>query len=174
MHTCSNETEPPKPVSVYGEQKAAAESIILQHPRNIVFRPAKVLYPQQELIVRWRRDLLAGHPIMPFSDLTMAPVSLDLLVDTLVALLANPHAVGVFQLSANRELSYSDAARIFASMLCSRTDLVIPKTSSEAGIWLEHNPPHATLSDVRLRAFTSVAAPAPETAIHACIGERAQ
>jgi dTDP-4-dehydrorhamnose reductase len=165
----SREDEPLQPMSVYGEQKAAAESIILAHRQSVVFRPAKVLHAQQELILRWRRDLLAGHPITPFSDIPIAPVSLDLVVDAIVALLADPDAAGIFQLSANRAVSYSDVARTFASMLCPGTDLVIPTLSSEAGILLEHKPAHATLSDERLRAVTGIAAPAPEAAVQACI-----
>lgn len=165
----SGEDERLQPMSVYGEQKAAAEAIILQHRQSVVFRPAKVLHAEQELILRWRQTLLAGQPIMPFSDLTIAPVSLDLVVDALTALLVNPDAAGVFQLSANEELSYADLARTFASMLGSRADLVIPTISSEAGIWLEHKPAHATLSDQRLRAATGIAAPAPENSILACI-----
>jgi dTDP-4-dehydrorhamnose reductase len=158
------EDEPQRPSSVYGKQKAAAEQAVLAS-QGAVLRLGKVLHPEQATLAGWRRDLRSQRAIAPFSDLIMAPVSLDLAVRAIAGLIANRDAAGIFQLTANRALTYAEAAFRFASALGAARELVIPTTSEEAGVALAERPLHATLSDARLRAATGLAAPPPEEAI---------
>jgi dTDP-4-dehydrorhamnose reductase len=159
------EDSPPRPTSVYGHQKAAAEAALLQAGGGVL-RLGKVLHPAQATIAGWRSDLRSQRAIRPLTDLRMAPVSLELAVLTIARLiLADKNAVGIFQITAKRDISYAEAAAHFASVLGASRELVIPTTSEEAGIALIDRPRHATLSDARTHAVTGIAAPPPENAI---------
>lgn len=158
------EDEPLGPRSLYGRQKAAAERAVLSSG-GTVLRLGKVLHPEQATLVEWRRDLTSGRKIAPFSDLIIAPISLDLAVRAIVGLIGAQDAAGIFQITANRDLSYAEAAFCFASALGVSKELVAPTTSDEAGVTLVEKPLHATLSDARLRAATGIVSPPPEEAI---------
>jgi dTDP-4-dehydrorhamnose reductase len=166
------EDEPTRPVSAYGRQKAAAENAVVS-AGGAVLRLGKVLHPKQATLAGWRRDLISGRAIAPFSDLVMAPVSLGLAVSAIAKLIAARDAAGIFQITANRELSYMEAAYHFAAALGVPRNLVVPTTSEQAGLSLASKPKHATLSDARLRAATGLTAPWPEEAIAQSVGSTA-
>lgn len=161
-----------RPVGVYGEQKAAAEEQVLDNAGAIVLRLGKVLHADQPLIVGWREALAAGRPIHPFADMVMAPVSLADAVEAIARLLDAPRAAGIFQLTADRDMTYAEAAALVAARSGAAPERVVPTTSRRAGITVDHLPRHATLSDERLRALTGLAAPPPEKAVIAALGAR--
>jgi dTDP-4-dehydrorhamnose reductase len=72
---------PACPVSEYGRQKAITEKAILNRiakgaPLGIL-RLSKVVSPHLELIHRWIETLRAGRSIQAFSDMAIAPVSVN-------------------------------------------------------------------------------------------------
>jgi dTDP-4-dehydrorhamnose reductase len=118
--------EPTCPVTAYGRQKAEAEEKLLALSKRVsVLRLTKVLGPNHQLLTGWAEDLSAGRAIHPFCDVVIAPVSLEQTLDTLCGI-APRDASGVFQLSGDRDISYADAARTFASELGADPELVQP------------------------------------------------
>ena len=158
--------EPTCPMTEYGRQKAEAEAALLAPYAPLasgapgasggdvlVVRLTKVVTPG-DLFDQWRKDLLAGKTIRPFSDMPVAPVSLEAAA-TVLAELAATGASGIRHVSAPRDISYAEAARRLAERLGVSPDLVRPQTVAESGIALEHAPRCTSLGTRGIRGLTS-------------------
>ncbi len=158
--------EPTCPMTEYGRQKAEAEAALLAPYAPLasgapgasggdvlVVRLTKVITPG-DLFDQWRKDLLAGKTIRPFSDMPVAPVSLEAAAAVLAELAATG-ASGIRHVSAPRDISYAEAARRLAERLGVSPDLVRPQTVAESGIALEHAPRCASLGTRGIRGLTS-------------------
>lgn len=147
---------PTNPVTVYGGLKAEAEAVILgDSPRSAaVLRISKVLDAGNGLIRRWVGDLLAGRTVEAFSDMVMAPVSEIDAARTMLGL-ARARTPGRFHLSAARDMSYFEAARLGAAVLGADPGLVRPVSGAGRGLFL---PAHAALG-------ASDPAPEPEEVV---------
>uniref|UniRef100_A0A6M3J824 Putative dTDP-4-dehydrorhamnose reductase n=1 Tax=viral metagenome TaxID=1070528 RepID=A0A6M3J824_9ZZZZ len=115
--------DPYSPTTEYGRQKVEAELAL----RGVtVIRFGKVLGWDVPLFEGWIEDLLDGRPIYPFSDVGMAPVSLEFAVEMLrrVEGLAGTH-----QISGDRDLSYDRIAFYIANNMGADLSLVRPVKS---------------------------------------------
>ena len=149
-------------------QKREAEiSLLDQSPNVVILRPSKIIIPGFALFAGWRRDLRAGKIITPFNDMYVAPVWVDTLIDACIALLASPEVRGIYQYSAQRQLSYAQiAAQLMALEKIKDSNLLAPCSALERlAVKTAWMPPFATLSSERLREATGMEAPAPEEAI---------
>lgn len=118
--------EPTCPLTRYGEQKVAAESGVLALAGEVgVLRLSKVLAPSLPLLNDWAAALRAGRPIAPFTDMYLAPISLDLLC-VLIAELLQSRAVGLYQCSGAADRNYVDLAASLARNLSADPDLIAP------------------------------------------------
>lgn len=113
------------PLTVYGRLKAEAETRLLTElPYSVaVLRMTKVLDPDNWLIRRWVADLLRGEEIQSLADMRMAPVSEELAAQSLLNL-AWARQPGIFHLSASRDITYFEAARLAACVLGADPTLV--------------------------------------------------
>jgi dTDP-4-dehydrorhamnose reductase len=142
--------DPVCPRTCYGAQKARAEAKLLALAERVaVVRLTKVVAPDLPLLGGWVRSLKSRHVIHPFSDLVMAPVPLAFVVEVLDRL-ALVRLGGLLQVSADRDVTYAEAAHHFARRLGADPELVQPVTSAEAGVRLEAVPAHTTLDTTRL------------------------
>ena len=116
-------TEQVCPINEYGRQKAEAERLILQMPRSTVLRLTKVIYPDLPLLKLWESSLQAGQPIEAFSDMNIAPISLEEVVQRIDQLVRNQET-GIFHLSGERDVSYYEFAQRIALNLNSNIELV--------------------------------------------------
>jgi dTDP-4-dehydrorhamnose reductase len=152
------------PRTEYGRQKAEAERRLRAIPGRIaMLRLAKVFGPGEALLRQWRRDLAAGHPIAPFADMTAAPVSVRLVTRAMQAI-ADAGAVGMFQLSAARDVSYADLAFAIARREGFDRRLVRPVPVAASGMTLDP-PPFTSLDTGRLAAEFGIGAPDPFEAL---------
>lgn len=165
---------PHAPSCDYGRQKAAAERGIAElGGSGATVRLTKVVHPAMPVLSAWVADLAAGRPVMPFSDLGMAPVSVDHVVDALMgigAVAGNTAAAGtreggLFQISAARDIGYAAAAFHLAARLGADPDLVRPRRSDEAGVLLVANPRYTSLDASRLERRCGIATPSPFDAL---------
>jgi dTDP-4-dehydrorhamnose reductase len=142
--------EPVSPVTQYGRQKVEVEERVLSlaNPGAVV-RLTKVLQPGFPLFRQWAKDLAAGAPVEPFSDMVMAPVPLAFVAEVL-AKVAALRAAGIVQVSADRDVTYADAARHIASRLGAAPSLVRPRPYAEAGLSASLAPGNTTLDTERL------------------------
>jgi dTDP-4-dehydrorhamnose reductase len=157
------------PKTEYGRQKAEAEREILSLPRAAVVRLAKVLAPHWPLGRKWQEALRAGQAIHPFSDMVMAPVSIDFAVDVL-AKIGCARRAGIYQVSADRDVAYVEAAARLAGRLGASPSQLQPTTAASAGILPESTPCHTTLDAGRLRAEFGLEPPGVWEAIDCAFG----
>ena len=102
-----------KPITEYGRQKAEVEVFIESLSNACILRMTKVIHPGMELLIKWKKILSNGQPILAFTDLSVSPISInDVIqkVDSLVQKKAN----GIFQLSGDKDISYFEFAQEFA------------------------------------------------------------
>ncbi len=161
--------DPPSPRSAYGEQKAEAERLLLALGAGVaVLRLGKVVDPELPLLRSWRRELRAGRPIAPFSDLRLSPIPLARAAEALRAV-ARARRGGIFQLSAEGDLSYAEVAHELARRLGAPEGLVQPVRASEAGLDLAPLARHTTLASDRLRDELGLPAPSLREGLEALL-----
>ncbi|MBA4356209.1 MAG: hypothetical protein C0405_00615 [Desulfovibrio sp.] len=124
--------DPTSPQTAYGRHKAQAEAQLLaEFPDHVaVLRITKVLDADNWLIRRWVAAFLRGEEAGAFVDMCMAPVSETLAAAALLGL-AQARRPGVFQLSASRDMTYFEAARLGAETLGLDPSLARPEHYAE-------------------------------------------
>lgn len=153
---------PTSPTTEYGRQKAEAERRLLALGDEVaVLRLTKVVHPDLPLFRDWRRKLLVGKAIRPFSDLLFSPVPLERAVESLLRI-ARRRVGGIFQLSADRDVSYEAAARWLAASLDADPALICPRRAMEVGIPVVRITPHTTLDGSRLARQLAIEPPVAE------------
>jgi dTDP-4-dehydrorhamnose reductase len=143
---------PTKPVSEYGRQKAQTEAAIKERMSKglplSIFRVSKTISPDMNLVRDWIDALKRGHEIQAFVDMTLAPVSVDI-VSGAIALLLRDQIPGIYQLSGPRDVSYADVAHFLARQVGADSDLVKPISAYSVGMPVGTTPQNTTL-DTRL------------------------
>lgn len=154
--TPSNATSP---VTEYGRQKAEAERRLNEAGTvDAIVRLTKVMGPVNALIEEWKRDLLAGRTITPFSDMTLAPVPLSSVLSVLT-MIAQERRIGTFHVSGERDITYADAACIGAEVLGVSPELVQPVHSAQADPASEPSPVNTCLNIDLLKEIFGIAPP---------------
>ena len=106
-----------RPCTAYGRQKVATEQALMKLPgakKSItIVRLSKVLTLHSGIASEFMRLLMAGEPCPAFSDLRISPVSLPYILDSLLTIV-NKRQAGIFHLSGEEELSYSEFAKRLA------------------------------------------------------------
>jgi dTDP-4-dehydrorhamnose reductase len=121
----------------------------------VIVRLTKVLSRTDKLLTGWIENLAQGKPVTPFADMTMAPVSLENVVDVLVwAITATPG--GVVQVSGPRDITYVQAARRLATRMQADMGLVKNGLAASAGLSADETPPFTSLDTTRLYAESSI------------------
>ena len=149
------------PRTIYGQQKAKAEQCLLELGERIaICRLAKVLMPGPSLITGWIQSLSRGEIIRPFSDVVVAPVSINIVRHALQKI-AEARCGGIFHLSGSRDVSYSEIAGYVAKRMGVSKALVVPMRSDEAGAPCGDVFLHSTLDCARLEKMFGVSPPDP-------------
>lgn len=151
--------DPVSPQTEYGRQKAAAERGVLSCGESTaIVRFTKVLEPNPPLFSSWIEAMRNGKEIHPFSDMTMAPVPVALAAEGLHRV-AQARSPGVFQMSADKDISYEQAARHLARGIAVSEDLVQPSMAGKSGLVPGSLPLHTTLDTIRFRDEFGIAPP---------------
>jgi dTDP-4-dehydrorhamnose reductase len=153
------------PRTAYGRMKADAEEGLLEcGSAATVVRLTKVVGHTLPVIEAWRSALARGEEVRPFSDLPMAPVSLELAAAVIAAAAREPLGA-ILQVSARADVTYADVARRLAARWGFPADLVRPSTVAESAAGLEHVPLHTTLDGSAVRDRLGLEPPDPWAAI---------
>lgn len=160
----------PAPKTEYGRQKARAEKNLLQlGGAAAVVRLTKVIGPKTPLFAGWAEALRHGAPIVPFSDMRLAPVALGFATRVLEAV-AQRRMPGILQVSASDEITYEQAARRIAEVVGASQELIQPGSCARADLEPGAAPLHTTLDVSRLAGELGIAAPLPCAAFDAVLG----
>jgi len=161
---------PVSPTTEYGRQKCEAERRLRELSEEVaIVRFSKVLSPRDSLLHSWLVKLRQGTAIHPFSDRAMAPVSLAFAVRVLELVTAS-RTRGIVQASANRDITYAEAAHYLARRIGADASLVQPTSMERSGLSLRNSATHTTLNSSRLDGAFGIEAPTPWAAIDAAIG----
>jgi dTDP-4-dehydrorhamnose reductase len=156
-----NEDDVVMPQAAYSRQKVEAERHLRELPgwaaQGAIVRLSKVLAPDTSPIAAWRDALACGRPISPFSDMVFAPVSVQYAAKALIEIAQSAHA-GNFHLSGAADLSYVEFARKYTAAHHCEQALVVPITSTQAGIDLLFSRRYGALGMRRTRHLTGIAA----------------
>lgn len=163
QHPCTRADEPTDPRCEYGRQKAAGERRVLGlSPGSAVLRASKVLGADGGLLGQWSAALRRGEAIEAFEDVFLSPVPLSSVVRAAGGL-ADRRLAGVWQLSAERDFSYAEAARIGARAIGADESLVRPVRGRGKLSW--RPPRHTTMDCSALRDALGIEAPSAEWTI---------
>lgn len=147
------------PVTEYGRQKAETEKRISECGNNIsIVRFARILQPNFPLFSSWVESLKNNKSIHPFLDMTLAPVSLHFSIQVLYKI-SKIRLPGIVQVSANKDITYAEAARYIANIIGANPDLVQPINSDAAGLQFEAIPRYTSLDTSRLREKLGIDVP---------------
>ena len=119
------------PINEYGRQKADAERLFRQESRSAVLRLSKVIYPDLPLLRLWESRLQTGQTIEAFTDMYLAPISLEKVVKRIDQLVHNQET-GIFHISGEEDISYYSFAQSYFSNIPNADKLIQKSTCSKA------------------------------------------
>jgi dTDP-4-dehydrorhamnose reductase len=152
---------PTRSRTLHGQIKAAAERVFLDPSfEGSVLRLTKVFTPDTGLIPSWINALRQGERITAFSDLHIAPISLDDATGAMLAV-AKDRGRGVYQMSGAKDVSYFDVAIHLARAMGCPIELVQEKRAQDMGVPAEDIARYTTLDGSRLMRLTHRPAPEP-------------
>lgn len=147
------------PVTEYGRQKAAVEAAYAAFGNRIaIVRLTKVASPRWALVQGWLRAVRSGQPVEAFGDFVCAPIPLGMTADGLLKVAAEERS-GLWQFSADSDVSYADIARHVVRRM--KGDESLLRVVSSQGAGLEHSPAHTTLDASRARRELGLIFPEP-------------
>ncbi len=151
------------PKTEYGCQKTEVEEQLLSLGDKVaIVRFSKIIGPEMSLIEGWHRDLKAGKYIYPFSDMVMAPVSLDFAIEVLKRV-SDIQLSGITQVSATKDITFENAAHYIAKQLGFSLELIRAISCKESGVLF--SPKHTTLDSTRLVSL-GLESPPPTNALN--------
>lgn len=124
----------PNAVNDYGGLKAEAETQLINlHSRVSILRLSKIIIPGENIFFNWLQSLQKGEKIKVFKDQFFSPVAIKLAVSVILAVIDDDNE-GIFQFSADGDISYFDAAQKMARMYGINEELVVATSAAENGI----------------------------------------
>ncbi len=158
--------EPLSPITEYGRQKAEVELQIKKNWKDSVsiLRATKIFDTEVPLFNEWVESMRAEKVIHPFSDMVLAPITLECTVSALKKLI-DKKMPGIFQLSGSRDFSYSEVAYMGADTLNLDRKLIKPIPVKKSAHHTEKLMKHTTLNVDKLRDSTGIEPPASEWVI---------
>lgn len=166
-----SEASTPAPRNHYGRQQVAVERRMAAAAGDgVVLRMTKVISPGFELFAHWRRDLLQRKPVHPFSDMWLAPISLEYTVRAITALCL-ARLRGLYHTSGLQNLSYAEAAAMIAESAGADARLVQPVPGKTRGVDTDAAPRFGTLDAARLRAAIGFEPPSACDCVLQAVGE---
>lgn len=144
---------PVSPRSEYGWQKAETERLLrarMAAGASIgILRLGKVVFPGMALLSNWKERLSAGLAVHPFSDMSMAPIPIDVVALAIARMMQDRLPITA-QLSGPRDITYAEAAGFLARQVGADPRLVMPVSAREAGMPTGATPRHTTLDSTYL------------------------
>ena len=153
------------PISAYGRQKVAAEQAMGRLGGSAcVVRLTKVVHREWRLLKGWRDDLGRGKVISPLDGLTLAPVTLDTVVDFLEMLLS-VRPSGTFQLSGDDDLGFEALGAALIRAAAADPRLLKPLTARTPPPGFEAFPRYTSLDMSLEQALWGFEVPSSQDAI---------
>ena len=147
--------------SEYGKMKALAEQELLRISGNIsVLRLSKVITENNNIFSTWKDQLLSGDVITCFKDQYISPISSNLVCDILVLLIKN-FKNGIYQFSANSDMSYYEIAIEMSKLINVNKKNIKPVFAIDNQIEQEEIFRYTSLDSSRILNEFNILAPSP-------------
>lgn len=167
-HPYAATTSPYHPLNEYGRQKAKIEAFIQSYCHHFaILRLTKVIEKNMSLISQWIEQLKHNQPIDAFCDMTLSPISLRLVIETL-SILGHKRQNGIYHLSGSHDISYYDLAIYVAKCLRCPPALVQAVSAMEKGIKKIFLPRFTTLDCSSTITLGSETPPHFSDVLHEC------
>lgn len=152
--------DPVCPVNEYGRQKVMTEKLVLSNDadRVGVLRLTKVMGSRNPLLEDWIMTLKKGQPIKPFDNMSVAPIPLSSVL-SVIRLMIDNRTCGIYHLSGDRDLAYSEVAMTVARILKVSRNLVQPISFPKAGLAGESFPVRTALNMESLKSAFGIMPP---------------
>jgi dTDP-4-dehydrorhamnose reductase len=147
--------------SVYGKMKALAEQELLKMSGNIsVLRLSKVMTENKNIFSIWKDQLLNGDVISCFKDQYISPISSNFVCDILT-LLINNSKNGIYQFSANSDMSYYEIAIEMSKLINVNKKNINPVFAIDNQVEREEIFRYTSLDSSRISNEFNISAPSP-------------
>lgn len=157
--------EPLTPITEYGRQRADVETKIRHWTTSAaILRATKIFDSDVPLFRTWVKNMSADKVIHPFSDMVVSPIPLGCVISVL-RIMISKKMPGVFQVSGNKDISYSDVAYLGADVLNLDPGLIQPISARRSTDFTEEIMKHTTLDMSQLREKIGVEPPDSEDVI---------
>lgn len=158
------------PLTEYGRQKDEAEKGLIKLGGNIVIaRFTKIFGPETPLVLNWIEQLKRGIIIHPFSDMALAPVSIDFAVNALIEI-AYIKSHGNWHISTKEDITYEELARHLARRIGVSQQYIQPIKAIDSGLAFESIPKYTALDTSRLQKELGINPPSPFDTIDSIFG----
>lgn len=147
------------PTTEYGRQKAEAEKrISALGDRASIVRFSKIIGPETQLFQSWTKSLSDGDEIHPYSDMVMSPLPVSIAVNVLLKI-GDAHQGGIFQMSGDRDVTYSEAALASARAFGADNALIQPVETPKEDRQTDSPIRHTTLDGSRINSELGIERP---------------
>ncbi len=119
------------PISVYGKSKALLEEALIPYLQNVcILRCTKIISNNNKLFQNWIINLKTNKAINPFYDIYFSPISLNYILTAVDKIIKN-RITGLYNISANSDISYKDAAYYLSNKMLFNKTLIKPISYKE-------------------------------------------
>lgn len=161
-----NEEDAHAPGIAYARQKSEAEKRIREAARRIgvtdrfnIVRLTKILARDTPPLPDWVSAWERGEMVRPFSDLIVAPMSVQFAANAL-AVIGEKRIPGDLHLSGAENVTYVDLANKLAEKLGIDAELISPTTAMEKGVTVPFKP---SFSGLGMRRTTELCGIVPQS-----------
>jgi dTDP-4-dehydrorhamnose reductase len=153
--------ELPNARSEYGKMKALAEQDLLKIDGDIsIIRFSKIIAKNSNIFLSWKDQLLSGGTISCFKDQYISPIDSELACEILVLMVKN-FKNGIYQFSANSDLSYYEIAVELSKLINVSEKNIKPILSIDSQVFKEKIFRYTSLDSSRIFKEFNISAPPP-------------
>ena len=114
------------PISIYGKSKALLEEALIPYLQNAcILRCTKIITNNNKLFKNWINNLKTNKEINPFYDIYFSPISLNYILNAVDKIIKN-RITGLYNISANSDITYKDAAYYISTKMLLNKNLITP------------------------------------------------
>lgn len=150
------ENDEVSPFNEYGKQKVETENELLKIGNCAIIRFTKIIGNEMQVIKSWINDLKNNIPIHPFSDMKMAPVSLNFAAG-IMQKIGESKSAGIWHVSNSEEITYEEVAKHIVRKLNVSENLIKPVKTKEMGI--SNLPNYTTLDTEKICSAFNIKIP---------------
>ena len=119
------------PISVYGKSKVLLEEALIPYLQNVcILRCTKIISNNNKLFQNWINNLKTKKEINPFYDIYFSPISLNYIINAVDKIIKD-RITGLYNISANSDITYKDAAYYLSNKMLLNKTLIIPISYKE-------------------------------------------